>query len=229
MDERSEKQIADDKKVKDHFDKTADEFDSIYDNKGTALTRMVNKFFRKALYERVSITIEECRPLQGKSVLDIGCGSGRVSFLLAREGASRVTGIDYAPSMIELAKKYQKQLNLIGNVEFICSDFMSDFSEDKKYDISIALGVFDYIENPMPFLKKIKRITRTKVIAYYPAKFAFQSPIRKLWLNRRNCPVFFYANRELKKIYSHIGIENIRIIPMPRGALLPDGYLVISQ
>jgi 2-polyprenyl-3-methyl-5-hydroxy-6-metoxy-1,4-benzoquinol methylase len=222
------KKNVDDEKVKDYFDKIADEFDSIYENKGTLLSRITNKFFRKGMFERVPITVQESRPLQDKSVLDIGCGSGRVSFLLAKEGA-RVTGIDYARSMIELAKKYQQQLKVIDNVEFICSDFMSNFPEDKKYDISIAIGVFDYIKDPMPFLKKVKKMTTTKIIAYYPAKFAFQSPLRKVWLSTRNCPVFFYTEGELKKIYSDLGIEKTKIIPVPQGALLPDGYIVTSQ
>jgi 2-polyprenyl-3-methyl-5-hydroxy-6-metoxy-1,4-benzoquinol methylase len=86
------------------------------------------------MYERVPITIQESRPLQGKSVLDIGWGSGRVSFLLAKEGA-RVTEIDYAKSMIELAKKYQQQLK-VDNIEFICPDFISDF---QKIRITIFL------------------------------------------------------------------------------------------
>ena len=180
------------------------------------------------MFERVSITLQESRPLQDKSVLDIGCGSGRISFLLAKEGA-RVTGIDYARGMIELAKKYQQQLKVVDTVEFICSDFMSDFPDDKKYDISIAIGVFDYIKDPMPFLRKVKKMTTTKIIAYYPSKFAFQSPLRKVWLSTRNCPVFFYTEGELKKIYSGLGIEKIKTIPVPQGALLPDGYIVTSQ
>jgi ubiquinone/menaquinone biosynthesis C-methylase UbiE len=217
-----------DAKVKDHFDKVAQEFDDIYDNKGTLSTRIINKVFRKAMYERVPIVIQEAHPLRDKSVLDIGCGSGRVSFLLAKEGA-RVIGIDYAKGMIELAGKYQQQLKLDDKVEFICSDFMRDFPEDKKYDISIAIGVFDYIKDPMPFLNKVKRITKSKIIATYPAKFAFQAPLRKVWLSTRNCPVFFYTVAELKKTYSSLGFEKIKIIPVPERSLLPDVYIVSSQ
>ena len=223
-----DKKSLDDEKVNTYFDKIADEFDNIYENKGTLLTRVTNKLFRKAMFERVPITVEESRPLQDKSVLDIGCGSGRVCFLLAKEGA-RVTGIDYARSMIELAKKYQRQLSGVDNIEFLCSDFMSDFTEEKKFDISIALGVFDYIEDPMPFLSKVKKVTTSKIIAYFPAKFAIQSPLRKMWLSTRNCPVFFYTERKLKNIYTDLGITKIKIIRLPQGALLPDGYVVTSD
>jgi 2-polyprenyl-3-methyl-5-hydroxy-6-metoxy-1,4-benzoquinol methylase len=214
--------------VKDYFDKIADEFDSIYDNKGTLPTKIVHKLFRKAMFERIPLSVQESRPLQEKSVLDIGCGSGRLSFLLAKEGA-RVTGIDYAGRMIELAKKYQQQIKGVDGIDFICCDFMSDFPAENKYDISIALGVFDYIKDPMPLLRKVKKMTTTKIIASYPSKFAFQTPLRKLWLSSRNCPVFFYTKGELKNIYSDLGTEQIKIISLPQGALLPDVYLVTSD
>jgi 2-polyprenyl-3-methyl-5-hydroxy-6-metoxy-1,4-benzoquinol methylase len=222
------KKDVDDKKVKIYFDKIANEFDGLYEKEGPLLTRLTSKFFRKAMFERVLMTVTESRPLQDRSILDIGCGSGRVSFLLAKEGA-KVTGIDYANSMIELARNYQRQSKELNSVEFICCDFMEDFPEDKKYNTSIALGVFDYIRDPLPFLTKIKKITESKIIAFYPAKFCFQSPLRKIWLSKRKCPVFFYTQRDLKKIYSELVVKKNRIIALPQGALLPDGYIVISE
>ena len=38
--------------------------------------------------------------LQGKTVLDVGCGTGEVSIAAARAGAARVIGLDIAPRMI---------------------------------------------------------------------------------------------------------------------------------
>jgi 2-polyprenyl-3-methyl-5-hydroxy-6-metoxy-1,4-benzoquinol methylase len=222
------KKNLDDRKVNAYFNKIADEFDSIYEEKGTLLNRITNRLFRKGMFERVQLTVQELRPLQDKSVLDIGCGSGRVSFLLANEGA-RVTGIDYAKNMIELAEKYRQHSEQAGNTEFLCTDFMSDFPEETEFDFSIVLGVFDYIEDPLPFMKKIKRITSSKIIAYYPAKVAFQTPLRKIWLSTRNCPVFFYSKAQIKRIYSDLGIEKVGIIPVPQRALLPAGYVVISE
>ena len=153
----------DDEKVRHYFDKIAEEFDDIYENKGSLPIRITNKLFRKDMLERGPIAIQESRPLKGKSVLDIGCGSGRVSFLFAKE-CMKVVGIDYARNMIELAKKSQQKLNLVYNVEFIHSDFMNDFPEDKRYDISIALGVFHYIKDPIPYLRKIKKIIQTSLL-----------------------------------------------------------------
>ena len=213
-------------KVKDYFDDIAVEFDNIYDVKGSFLTKILDKVFRKSLYERVPYAVSECRPLKDKTILDIGCGSGRVSFLLAKEGA-KVTGIDYSENMIELAKKYLKTLNL--DIDFFTSDFMTDFPENRKYDISMAIGVFDYIQDPTPFLSKTQKITNEKIVASFPAKFNFQSSLRKVWLSTRNCPVYFYTEQKIKQIFSDVEIENIKIAKFPYDAFLPVDYIVTAN
>ena len=47
----------------------------------------------------------------GRPVLDVGCGPGRTTGLLAERGL-RVTGIDLSPGMIEVARRDHPDLNL---------------------------------------------------------------------------------------------------------------------
>ena len=62
-------------------------------------------------YERIAeqllpaahVVVEEAGPLTGEHVVDIGCGTGNASLLAAARGA-RVTGIDPAPRLIEVAR-----------------------------------------------------------------------------------------------------------------------------
>lgn len=55
---------------------------------------------------------------EGQKVLDIGCGTGSLSFLAAAKGAI-VTGIDINPEMLHIAELKGKELNLSKNVTFI--------------------------------------------------------------------------------------------------------------
>ena len=215
-------------KVRNYFDEIAHEFDNIYDNEGSHLTKVTNKLFRKSLYERVPITIKECGDIKNKKILDIGCGSGRLSYLLGKEGAD-VIGIDYSQNMIELANKFLSTKKIKGKIKFACCDFLKNFEEEKKYDISIALGVFDYLKDPINFLQKMKKVTKNRFIASYPAKYAFQAPLRKIWLYTRNCPVYFYTEKYLEKIYKSAGINQIKIIKTPVLARVPTGYVVVGN
>ena len=197
-------------RVKKYFVDTAKEFDEIYDNTGDPLKRFINKVFRKGMRERVVLTLQECEG-DNKTIFDIGCGSGRISLLLAEKGA-KVTGVDYSLKMIELAneylRKYEADTNIKLNVEFICCDFMEDFDSNELFDITLALGVFDYIKNPMPFLEKMKDLTKETMIASYPAKFTSQMPIRKIWLYTRNCPVYFYTEKKLEDVYNALQLKH---------------------
>ena len=219
----------DTEKVKKHWEKekTAVEFDNIYDNKGSLFIKLVNKFLRKDMCERAPLTIKQCGDLHNKTVLDVGCGTGRISFLLAKE-ATKVTGLDYSKTMIDLAKKYQIQ-HKQDNVEFICCDFLHEFTDTQKYDISIAIGVLDYIKEPIGFLKKMKNATNNKMIVSFNSKFGYIAPLRKIWLKSKNCPVFSYTSKSIKKTYSEIGIENMKIITLPMNSRFPTSYLVVAE
>lgn len=216
-------------KVKNYFEDIAQEFDNIYDNEGTVITKITNKLFRKSLYERMPITLEECGDVKNKTIIDIGCGSGRLCYLLSKEGASKVLGVDYSQQMIEIAKDFVVKKEVQDKIELRCIDFLSKFETDSKFDISVALGVFDYLKNPKEFLLKMKSISNEKVIASYPAKYAFQAPIRKIWLYSRKCPVFFYTESQLQNIYKEIGFKEIKIIKTPLNSLIPTGYVVSAK
>ena len=47
-------------------------------------------------------------PLQGQSVLDVGCGDGTLALVYARRGAGRVSGCDPDPRMIDRARALEQ-------------------------------------------------------------------------------------------------------------------------
>lgn len=76
--------------------------------------------------------------LKNKTILDLGCGSGRMSFQFAKK-AKKVIGIDFSDSSINLAKSYKEKLQ-INNVEFFVSDIQS-LNLSEPFDIIFFGGV----------------------------------------------------------------------------------------
>jgi 2-polyprenyl-3-methyl-5-hydroxy-6-metoxy-1,4-benzoquinol methylase len=73
-------------------------------------------------------------PLEGKSVLDVGCGDGENAMNFSKLGA-RVTGIDISPKAIELARKRADVNQVTSLTDFICSPLeTADFSE-RSFDV----------------------------------------------------------------------------------------------
>ena len=78
----------------------ADAFERIYSHEKSKLSSALDQLFRKDMYERFVFTIENCKPIEGRRFLDVGCGNGLYSIELGKKGADQVVGLDISPVMI---------------------------------------------------------------------------------------------------------------------------------
>lgn len=200
-------------KTKEFFDAYALDFGAIYDGDAGLIKKIINRLFRKSMRLRYERTIEDCSGGEGKTVLDIGCGPGHYGVALA-SGGIQVTGIDFAPAMIEIAKQKVADANVSDKCDFIVGDFI-EYEFSQAYDYSIAIGFFDYIENPDEFISKITSITNHKILMSFPRAeglLAWQRRIRY----RKKCDLYMYTYSELDKLLSKIDCENYKIEKMHR-------------
>src|SRR5437588_13039366 len=107
-----------DTKVAHHFHLDAERFDAIYDNRKGLIASFVDNVWRGVVRRRLDLTVQTLAPLAGKSVLDVGCGSGRFCFAYAQNGASQVLGVDFAEAMIDIARKLADELHVASRCEF---------------------------------------------------------------------------------------------------------------
>lgn len=82
-------------------------------------------------------------PLQGKSVLDLGCGYGWHSKFSAEQGAERVLGIDISHKMIQEAQRRNSGSNIIYR---ICGIEEYEYPEN-TWDVVISNLALHYIED----------------------------------------------------------------------------------
>lgn len=202
--------------VQKHFDLIPKQWDAFYSHENRFMN-LINRLLRKGLYERYRLTFENCGDLSGASVLDIGCGTGRYSIECAKRGASRIVGIDFAPSMIEFSRKIARQMNVADKCEFICGDFPT-YTFDETFDVVLALGFFDYIKNPELIFKKVAQLNPGKFLASFP-KFTpiwgIQRFIRYHYFKK--CPIYNYSLTQLEHLYQEAPFKHYRIIPCGKG------------
>ena len=79
--------------------------------------------------------------LQGKGVLDFGCGEGEVSVQLARFGA-RVTGMDISPELIAIAR--QRACLYAVEVDYVAGDILQ--CSPGEFDIVVANAVLHHVD-----------------------------------------------------------------------------------
>jgi ubiquinone/menaquinone biosynthesis C-methylase UbiE len=200
------------RKVRQRFERDAQSFDAIYRLERSPFWRWVNTTLRKAVFERYAITFEQAGNVTGKEVLDVGCGSGVYSVDFARRGARRVVGVDFSDNMLRLARQEAEQHRVADRCEFIRADFLEVELED-KFDISIAMGVFDYVPDQVSFLRKMAALTVGKVIVAFPSHSLLREPARRLRYKLvGKGDIFLYSQDDVELIAAEAGLQNRKII-----------------
>lgn len=98
------------------------------------------------------------RVAPGCRVLDVGCGVGRWSRLLAGRGA-QVTGIDLSPTMIEEAERRAAQAGVAERCTFHVQD-VSDLSVAGQFDMVLAVTVLQHILDPVGLRAALTAMSR---------------------------------------------------------------------
>ena len=90
------------------------------------------------------------RPLEGLSILDIGCGGGLLCEPLSRLGAN-VTGIDASKQNIEAASIHAKNNNL--NINYIHTT-VEELDIEGSFDTILNMEVVEHVNNQKVFIKR---------------------------------------------------------------------------
>ena len=201
--------------VRRRFERDARSFDAIYRLERSPFWRWVNTTLRRAVFERYTITFEQAGDVRGKKILDVGCGSGVYSVDFARRGAGRVVGVDFSGNMLELARQEAEQHRVADRCEFIQADFLA-LDREEKFDISIAMGVFDYVPDQVTFLRKMVALTTAKVIVAFPGHSLLREPARRLrYRLSGKGEIYLYGREDVERIATEAGLRDSEIIRIP--------------
>ncbi|MFB6366800.1 class I SAM-dependent methyltransferase [Paenibacillus elgii] len=95
--------------------------------------------------------------LEGKQILDIGCGMGQFVSYCAQQGANKVVGTDISNNMI----KYANQHNKGEDTEFVCSAIEDLQFENQSFDLIVSSLVLHYVKDYREVVSKVHRWLRT--------------------------------------------------------------------
>ncbi len=211
-------------KVRDHFHNDAARFDSIYNKKKGPVASIIDNHWRGVVQRRLKENVALLLPLDGKRVLDVGCGSGRFCLEYARNRASHVLGVDFAEGMIEIADQLAKDAGLDKVCEYRVGTFPDIISEgDLPFDAATANGFFDYVPEPVQIITKMREMTRGTMIMSFPKAVEFRIPLRRFRFWLKGTPLFLYRKNQLMEILAQSGVENFEVIDLGRD------YLVVAK
>jgi cyclopropane fatty-acyl-phospholipid synthase-like methyltransferase len=189
----------------------ADTFDGLYDRKRGPLWRLLDNAFRRDIAERFRLTFEALGDLRGKTVLDVGCGSGVYLREALGRGAVRVVGIDPAPRMLALSKQRLDAAGFAGRYQLV-EGFFPAVTPDVRPDAAIAMGVMDYVAEPVAFLRALREALGGGPAAIsFPSWHWLRSPVRKVRYHLRNCPIWLYQRDQIERVVASAGMHVERL------------------
>jgi len=186
------------------------DFDAIYSGDKGRFSSFLDSVFRWDMKARFQYTMLESDPIEGRSFLDVGCGTGKYSIALARSSARRVVGLDISEEMVKECLRVAALEGVGDRCEFVQTDPLA-FSTDERFDVSIAIGLFDYIREPLDVLRKMRELTVQRSIFSFPRAFTWRAPVRKARLALKGCDVFFYSRGKIERLLSEAGYRSFRI------------------
>ncbi len=198
------------KRQSEFWDSELTAFDAIYTHKKSKVQVWLDRIFRKDMFERFEFTMDNSEPIKGKTFLDVGCGSGQYSIEFARRGAGHVVGLDISNNMVHASQEYAKRNSVDVECNFMQSDLL-EYKTDAKFDITIGIGLFDYIKEPLPVVKKMRELTAGKVILSFPRLFTWRAPVRKARLAIKKCNVYFYTKNGIRRLMKEADFRISRI------------------
>ncbi|MBA7688449.1 Ubiquinone biosynthesis O-methyltransferase [subsurface metagenome] len=133
------------KGVRTWYNLIAEEFDKRYEG--------VEGFYWENFESKI---VNELIDVKDKVVLDLGCGGGRYALSVYKK-VKKIIGIDISDKLIDIAKK---KLTPDMPIEFLVGDAANTCFKDGYFDAVVSLGMFEFLEDPSPFLREINRILK---------------------------------------------------------------------
>ncbi|MCW4054902.1 MAG: class I SAM-dependent methyltransferase [Candidatus Bathyarchaeota archaeon] len=113
-----------------------------------------NKYLYSLKLSSLEIVLDEHTVIEGKFVLDIGCGTGFFVDYYSRKGAKKITGVDITKvSILKLTEKYPQY-------NFLVADISSpNISLKERFDIVNAFDVIYHIVDDAKFKTALHNIS----------------------------------------------------------------------
>lgn len=150
--------------------------------------------------------------VQGRSILEVGCGRGATLLEFAKRGAN-VVGLDYSDDALAVCRSLEKQNGITGHATFLNGDASKLPFPAESFDFVFSVGLIEHFENPMAVLAEQYRVLRKSgfLLVQAPQKYSLYTVLKKMLIRMGKWPYggweTEFSEREISALVSDAGLE----------------------
>ncbi len=166
--------------------------------------------------------IELMRIPESAQVLDVGCGSGWATRLMAGKATDGgVVGIDISDEMIKVA---QESSGSFANIEFrVASAEKLPFKEG-EFTHAFSMESLYYYSDMLAALKEIKRVLEAGALFVTVVDLYRENRPSHQWIDKLNLPVQLLSIAEYCSLFERARFTNVRAQRLYDPAPVPEDY-----
>ncbi len=155
-------------------------------------------------------------------VLDIGCGSGWATRLIAEKANDgRVIGIDIADEMIKLARECSGSF---ANIEFQVATAERLPFNDAEFTHAFSMESLYYYADIAAALREIKRVLKPGGLFVTVVDLYQENLPSHQWIDQLKVPVQLLSSSQYRSLFEGAGFVNVRDRRLRDPAPIPDNY-----
>lgn len=119
---------------------------------------VVNSHARRTAQDSAAFLLPHLKP--NHTILDVGCGPGTITAdLAALVPQGRVTGVDFAPGVLESARAHAAGRGLT-NLSYEAVDANALPYADASFDVVFCHQVLQHVRDPVGILREMRRVAK---------------------------------------------------------------------
>jgi arsenite methyltransferase len=167
----------------------------------------------------------------GERVLDLGCGSGWATRLLARlvgdgpQGTGQVIGLDIADEMVRQARSASKDFE---NIMFVQGSAAQIPWEENFFDKVLSVESFYYYPDQDRALAELFRVMAPRGRMYILINLYKDNEYSLQWVPKLKVPVHVRSAAEYVELLKAHAFENVEWAQIPDDTPTPENYQTTS-